>query len=409
MNADNEKIEKLSEYLKMGNELSDDEKATSAVNITIWNGITLYINNERKLKHYIDELYWEMELSKEAVSVKKFRDIMIDNFIKFRTVPMFNCNIIGEIEKIKLEKKHVLLPVFFVHLIDDEIRFGKNRFVRFQKIPTLFQSDKRLNGAGYEMLFQDEYFYNVPFADIEIVARDDDYAYEQAQIQLDEIVHICNYMLYSNVRGNEVISTTTNSGTQERRFIFGESHSSTYIGGHPPMIKRLELNEVRDFMMNVNNGNAQIWGIYDKTDKNEVEKRIINAVNWIGMAISEKNNSIAFTQAIFAIESLLQRQIKGELFNKSIVASIAEDIALLLGKSLDERKTLEGKFKKLYAIRSQIAHGKSSEITVYQVLEVINLAKLLVCEIIRNPALKDAATMTKISNYITNLRYTVES
>lgn len=215
-------------------------------------------------------------------------------------------------------------------------------------------------------------------------------------------------MLYSGIRGAEVISSTTNSGTQERRFIIGEETSNVYSGGHSPLVKRLCFEDAEDFMVNDECGNMQLWRMYDKKDKNEVETRIINAVNWIGMAIAEKNNSIAFTQAVFAIESLLQRQTKGEIFNKSIVASIAEDIAFLIGRDFEERKKYEKEFKDIYGIRSKIAHGKSSEITAYQVLDVINMAKLLVQELIINPVFKDAATMQKITNYITKQRYTVD-
>ena len=95
------------------------------------------------------------------------------------------------------------------------------------------------------------------------------------------------------------------------------------------------------------------------------------------------------------------------MFNKSIVASISEDIAFLLGRNFDDRTKYEKEFKEIYSIRSKIAHGKSAEITSYQVLDVINMAKLLVQEFILNPAISDAATMLKITNYITKQRYTV--
>ena len=81
------------------------------------------------------------------------------------------------------------------------------------------------------------------------------------------------------------------------------------------------------------------------------------------MAVAEKENSVAFTQAMYGIESLLQYEQKGEMISKSIVASIAENVAFLLGCNFDERKELEKQFKELYGIRSKIAHGKDRKST----------------------------------------------
>lgn len=406
MAKDNEKILKLNDWLSMNREgIMDGERLMSS--FVVRNGITVFINDDAHFKYYINHLYDEMFLAQKLISRKKITDLILDNYIKVNTEPTYECDIIKQIDEIQIEKMHVLLPVFFVHMHCETVKFGENRFVKFQDIIKVFNVGENEIFNGMIDLGNDKYFYNVPFADIVVEARDFDYAYEQAQIKLEEIVHICNYMLYSGVRGAEVISSTTNSGTQERKFIIGEESSNVYSGGHSPLVKRVCFEDAEDFMLNEEYGNLQLWKIYDKRDKNEIEIRIVNAVNWIGMAIAEKNNSIAFTQAVFAIESLLQRQTKGEIFNKSIVASIAEDIAFLIGRDFEERKKYEKDFKDIYAIRSKIAHGKSSEITAYQVLDVINMAKLLIQELLINPVFKEATTMQKITNYITKQRYTV--
>ena len=402
----NQKILKLNEWLTLNKDEIIDEKDLFR-DFIMRNGVTIFIKDGGRFKYYIHELYDELLVFKKLVSKKKFTDIVLDEYIKLNTVSDYKCDLLDQIEKLEIDKMHVLLPVFFVHLNDATIQFGENRFVKFQEIINVFNVDVQENSPWMADIREDKYFYYVPFADILVEARDFDYAYEQAQIKLEEIVNICNYMLYSGVRGAEVISSKTNSGTHERKFIIGEKTSSAHSGGHSPMVKRLRFEDAEDFMLNEEYGNLQLWQIYDKKDKNEVETRIINAVNWIGMAIAEKNNSIAFTQAVFAIESLLQRQTKGEIFNKSIVASIAEDIAFLIGRDFEERKKYEKDFKDIYSIRSKIAHGKSSEITAYQVLDVINMAKLLVQELLINPVFKDAVTMQKITNYIIKQRYTV--
>lgn len=105
-------------------------------------------------------------------------------------------------------------------------------------------------------------------------------------------------------------------------------------------------------------------------------------------------------QATFAIECLLQYDSKGIPINKSIVASLSESIAILLGDSFQSRKEYEKKFKSLYSLRSKIAHGKGNDVTVLQVLDAIDIAKKTVVAILTNPEIKEAKTIQMINNYV---------
>lgn len=375
--------------------------------MVIRNGRAVYLKNGGAFRRYVDELYYEKHIEQYAYSAEEFRNFVIDTYIRVNGGDNIEVDLAQEIESNEIKECHVLLPIFNVHMREAELVIGKTTFIRFQALGGYLKKNTFCLPEGMNQITKDSYFANVPFADMVIDARDSRYAYEQAQLKLDEIIHLLNFILYSNYRGAEVISATTNSGTRERHFIVSKDWSQISVGGHPSAVKRLSLEDVLDFILDEESGNKKLFEIYDKSSKNEIEKRISNATNWVGMAIAEKNNSVAFTQAIYAIESLLQYETKGEVINKSIVATISEAVAFLLGKNFDDRKSIEKRFKELYGIRSKIAHGKSSEITAYQVLEVINLAKRLVQELVTNPALKDASTMQKISNYITKLRYTL--
>ena len=403
---DGKLILNLSDYLTMNTpEMDFSKEAFSSMEMR--QGKTVYVKNGSAFKRYIDEIYHEKHIERYAYSAKEFREFLINTYIRFNGADKIEVNLEQEIERIEIKQCHVLLPIFNVHAHKAKLLIGKTAFIRFQALGGYLKENNYCSPKEMHLITQDSYFADIPFADIVVNARDLHYAFEQAQLRLDEIIHLLNFILYSSYRGLEVISSTTNSGTRERHFIVGEGWGHISVSGHPSAIKRLVLDEALDFILDKEIGNQQLIEIFDKSNKNEIEKRITNAVNWLGMAIAEKNNSIAFTQSIYAIESLLQYETKGEVINKSIVATISEAIAFLLGKNYEDRKNIEKNFKELYGIRSKIAHGKSSEITAYQVLEAINLAKRLVQGILTNSALKDASTMQKITNYITKLKYTV--
>lgn len=370
-------------------------------------GRVVYLKDAGAFRRYIDELYCEKHIEQYAYSVEEFIYLVIDIYIKFNGAETIEYDFAQEFECIDLKEYHVLLPIFHVHMYEPELTIGKNKLVKFQAISEYIKENNYCLPERMEEITQDKYFANIPFVDVVVNAREFHYAYDQAQLRLEEIIRLLNFILYSNYRGLEVISSITNSGTRDRHFIVNKDWCQISSSVHPSNVKELVLEDVLDFMLDERYGNRQLFDIFDKSGKNEIEKRISNAVNWVGMAIAEKNNSVAFTQAIYAIESLLQYEIKGEVINKSIVATISESIAFLLGKNLEDRKRVEKRFKELYGIRSKIAHGKSSEITAYQVLEAIDLAKSLVQELMTNSELNDASTMQKISNYITKLKYTV--
>ena len=406
MNSD-EILQKLDDFLILGpDETISDENMFNYM--AIRQGVMIHIkeNQDVAFKQYIDKVYSDFHINELLVSRKFFLDFMMDEYISFRSNKK-TCDILSDVKAIDVEEMHVLLPIYFVQIINDNINIENIPFIKYQSI------DKYLKTIGMSVpkdiddIKKDKTFGHIPFVDIVIKAREKDYATEQAKLKLEEIVHVLNFILYSHIRGIETISATTDYGTIDRQFIFTKDTSSMSTKVHPSAVKRITIDDIEEYLNSDGKVYKELINILNKKEKNEIETRIVNAVNWAGMAVSEKNNSVAFTQAIFAIESLLQQQIKGEIFNKSIVASISEDIAFLLGKNFDERKKYEKDFKELYSVRSSIAHGKSSQINPYQVLSAIAMAKLLIQELILNPALKGAVTMQKITNYITKQKYTV--
>jgi len=148
----------------------------------------------------------------------------------------------------------------------------------------------------------------------------------------------------------------------------------------------------------------RIWELINKSNHNEIEERILRAIEWIGMAIDEPTPTISFIQCVFAVECLLKYE-KKETINKSIVAQISEYIAFIVGKNKENRKEIDKKFKDLYALRSKIAHGNNTDELDNELQEIIWLTKQIVINLLLKPELREIESMEKLRDWIEDMRY----
>jgi hypothetical protein len=93
----------------------------------------------------------------------------------------------------------------------------------------------------------------------------------------------------------------------------------------------------------------------NNNNPDEITKRIRIAVIWTGISLREENETIAFTEAMFALESLYK--FDDDIMSKSITAQLSEAVAFTLGKTLEKRIQLEKEIKSFYRDRSKITHS----------------------------------------------------
>ena len=373
-------------------------------NFTIRKGALIYYRKQAKFKQYVEKLYCDLKIKDLSVSRKYFVDAVIDYYIDCKRGDV-SADIVKTLKQMELNTVHVFLPIYFIQIENNYVKIGDINFVKFQSLKDYASDNNLYVSNDIDRILVDKNFGNVPFVDCVIDVRDNDFAKEQAQIRLIEIINVLNFIIYSHIRGVETFSAISNYGTIDRTFIFSSKNANISINTHPSLIKRITIDEIREFLLGEGKIYINLFDQLTNNNRSEIDNRIVNAINWIGMAVAEKENSVAFTQAMYGIESLLQYEQKGEMISKSIVASIAENIAFLLGRNFDERKEFEKQFKKLYGIRSKIAHGKSNDVSAYDVLDVIGLAKSLVMSFYEIPSLKEAKTMKMVLNYIAKLKY----
>jgi hypothetical protein len=177
---------------------------------------------------------------------------------------------------------------------------------------------------------------------------------------------------------------------------FGTSHSREIIDIIP-------LDE--SYFTDNSIGNDKIWDLLMLGYKNKIEKRIITSIEWIGKANSEIDIKNRFLFYVIAIESILTIQEK-TMVTPSIASSISESVALLLGKSYEERLYYEKELKEIYSIRSAIAHGNEKLISEKEIGLVSNVSRNIVISFLTDPSITSINNIDQLIGYIKKLKYT---
>jgi hypothetical protein len=136
---------------------------------------------------------------------------------------------------------------------------------------------------------------------------------------------------------------------------------------------------------------------------NELTKKVLLAVDWIGQSIAEKVASSAFIKAAIALEVLFSP--KKEFISSSITAQISESVAMLLGSNAESRFQTEKEVKDLYGIRSKVAHEGKTDVAYADLAEVQHLAREVVIKMLTLESLKTLATGQDLQQFLKSQKY----
>jgi hypothetical protein len=136
----------------------------------------------------------------------------------------------------------------------------------------------------------------------------------------------------------------------------------------------------------------------------EIERKISRAVEWVGEAYIEKNNASAFLKVAVALEVLLKVDEKG-VISSSIVSSIAEQCAFLLGEDANDCLKIEGKVKELYGVRSSIVHKGSSSVEDSLLQIFLDLIRQAILKIVELKTLLDLKEIKELQSALKRKKY----
>lgn len=166
-------------------------------------------------------------------------------------------------------------------------------------------------------------------------------------------------------RGNSVpaVNIRQHIASSEKCLVLSDMDSSVYVSEEMNNNFIPAEHKIEEFVEEMhNNQSFYIWDLYSKPNKSDRENRILNAILWVGKAHIEIDNRIYFMELCFALESLLQIEVD-KFLNPSITYSISTSCAIIIANDYKDREKVVKTLKELYRKRSNIAHGKSVDIS----------------------------------------------
>ena len=238
------------------------------------------------------------------------------------------------------------------------------------------------------------------FIAVDIISRSGDRAIERADVHFLRFQNVVRYMIGTrNSRYHVGIIDKKVSWKSHAHAVSTKSMiwSSGIEGPRFP----IDLTDP-DFTAK-ENGNATIWKLLCLSDNNELQNRIISAVDWIGKAVNEVDDANALIQSVFALESVLQ--LDTGIFRPSIVANIAETAAFLLEKTCEKRCEIERMIKSIYEARSAIVHGGRAKVSFEQANNALSTTKEVIVSMLVHPEISKFSCMKELERWVKKQRY----
>ncbi|QCC92438.1 hypothetical protein E7735_16470 [Enterobacter cloacae] len=127
-------------------------------------------------------------------------------------------------------------------------------------------------------------------------------------------------------------------------------------------------------------------------------------VEWLGEAYIEENKASAFIKVAVAMEALLKIDEKG-IISSSIMSTIAEQCAFLLGEDVNDCIEIEEKVKKMYGIRSKIVHSGSNSVEEYLLEEFLEFNRRVIFKITELKVKLNLKNMKELQDIIKGKKY----
>jgi len=143
-----------------------------------------------------------------------------------------------------------------------------------------------------------------------------------------------------------------------------------------------------------------LWYLISKPNKTQIEKNLLLAIEWIGLAITEKDPAKSLISYVISIETMLRSK------DKNITSQLAEWLAFLLESDYNKRMKIYNQFKELYGKRSSIAHNGSKSISKKDLITAFYFCKKMVITFLINDNLTKYNKIDDLKDYISLLKFT---
>ncbi|MCL2847237.1 MAG: HEPN domain-containing protein [Firmicutes bacterium] len=357
---------------------------------------TLYVKD--KATFYYKSLDLFEVFSNETVSIEwleKLRNkLIITNNFSFESFK-------NEIKETPVQKFTYMQKLFGITLPnDDNIVLGNFTIYNENTGRTLLQEKMKKN-EFIENETSNLIGGQCCYLEIQTEAKDEKFVEKWSEKRILHFSRILEFIIGFS-RSNNCIATIAQYGQSKVSYGFREEG----ILGNYFMAMSIENRSVNSIPIDKKfqtflqeDGFNKIFVIDAKKNKNELEKRIIESIIWIGMALTEKDNAIAVLECMFAVECLLK--VSSEIISKSIASQLAEYCAFLYSNDYFERKDAEKMLKELFIARSTVAHGRKKEFSNRQVASNISFVRTIILQVL----IKDFQSIEEITQFVEKKRY----
>ena len=350
-------------------------------------------------------MYELLKVKEKLISLKSFKDTTQQLFF----TDEFNETKINEIlDQYRKTNFYIVAKIFGLTMNKPKIEFGKYTFVRkdciINFINQQMNDEKILNPKEFAYINlenESKSDRNFIYIVMEIEACDTNYVSEKFENEVLLIINTLRYMtglkqdrIYIDI--DEYVDSISPRVQYTKEGFIG---NSTKVNR-----KDIDVPFDEEYYFSKENGNFQIWSMLIKKQRNELETRIIRAINWLGLSIMEKNNDVACTEIAFSLESLLKLNEQQSPITSSIQGQMSEMIAFICGKNLEERKKIIKDFKAFYSYRSSIVHGGESK-EEGEYLKYFYMAKDVLIKILVNNNYLSCGSLQKIKEKLDDIKY----
>ena len=407
-------MKKITEYLNVIISSADisnpsgQELASTAIligNQTVhWSG-----DNYFKLKGAIgDALKTDRDLVK-SYSIKTFEDEAI-KYLRpnIQSQTTINDSIAADFKNLLIEK-----PIIRFRVVRDIHGIALKNI---QTILTLgpydifhFESHKKVYENIVDVPLPDMLWRNSSksfLISYSVESRDQQKAIEVADISFEKFETTISFLMGLPVGEFEVGILNYSGWKVQRAFLFGDNRGYYDTSNAVGPMQQVTLDQ--DYFVNKKLGYDRLWELVASTRLTEIESKTLLAIQWIGYALRDPNIQSAFMKVAISLEIIFTYHEK-EIINPSILYRISEGAALILGNNADERFEIEADIKKLYSIRSSIAHSGKANVHSSDYYSILKYARNVVLKLLSNKRLVKINTPEQLFKKLKKMKYSCEA
>lgn len=362
------------------------------------------LDNYTFYQNQIEELFSSNKEVFNSYSLKTFENKIIKLvrllFTEKRKATITDCeSIFNDLLSTELSNFEIFNELFGGTLKSAEIQFGDFTVYNLALTkPDLFKKYPLL-GKHEDLYF--DYIKSNLLIGINVKAREQNKANEIADIYLRSFENIMSYVL-ADLSHNSTIGLFNFVGHRTRKTIIC---NEKIIGSHSDTLSMFIEFDLEDpFLKNPENGNDKIWSLITKSNKTDIEKRLLNSSEWIGKAVHERDYPKSLFQFVVAIEGMLQHTEK-TFVTPSIVSQLSDWLAFIIENDLEKRKSISKYFKDIYQKRSAIAHGGVKSIEKEDLDIALMISKLMIICFLTKSPFNTFTNLEQLSTHITELKF----